>query len=231
MAISPPAWHPGTEEIRRARRKLRRWWRRNGRSFWWREQRDPYVTAVVEVLLKQTRATSSADRIRWFVERYPTPESLAQASLARLTNDLRPFGFHQQRAEHLKALGRALVLRPEALSRSRKRLLSLPGIGPYAANAIRCFVYGYREPVMDVNVARILCRVWSLRVERGEPRKNRQLLDLATAFVDSREPRETNWALLDLGALVCTERKPRCEACPLFDICAYASRAREPQRS
>jgi A/G-specific adenine glycosylase len=216
-------------EIRLARRRLLRWWRANGRNFWWREQRDPYTTAVVEVLLKQTRATSADRHIYSFVQRYPDPQVLCLADLDEIEKAIAPLGFQRQRAEHLQALGWALIENPKALSSDVRSLLTLPGIGPYAAGAISCFAYGRRVPVVDVNVVRILARVWGLHIERGELRKNKELLALAGQFADTTQPRAVNWALLDLGALVCTAHKPRCKICPLTKVCRFS--ADQPQEA
>ena len=214
---------PELDRVRRIRRSLLRWSRLSGRDFWWRHQRDPFVTAVVEILLKQTRASSIHERARLFVERYPTPESLAEASGDQLIEDLAPFGFHKQRAAHLKALGLALTSGGRKISADKDNLLSLPGIGPYAASAIRCFVFGSSEPVVDVNVVRIVERTFGVTYERGEGRRNKDVKRLAAALLAGAQPREVNWGLLDLGALVCRERHPKCEACPLNRACVSAS--------
>jgi A/G-specific adenine glycosylase len=180
------------------------------------------VTAVVEILLKQTRASSVEEEVRSFVEHYPNPEALATASIRRLSKDLVPFGFHRQRAVHLKALGTTLSREGRKISADRDTLLSLPGIGPYAASAIRCFVYGAREPVIDVNIVRIVERVFGVKYERGEGRRNKEVKRLATALLDGGQPRRLNWGMLDFGALVCRERNPRCSECPLNQTCLSA---------
>lgn len=216
------ASRPELDRVRRIRRSLLRWSRASGRDFWWRHQRDPFVTAVVEILLKQTRASSIHEKARRFVERYPSPESLAKVSVEQLTEDLGPFGFHKQRAAHLKALGLALTSGGREISADKNSLLSLPGIGPYAASAIRCFVFGAPEPVIDVNVVRIVERTFGIAYERGEGRRNKDVKRLAMALLAGRQPREVNWGLLDLGALVCRERNPKCEMCPLNRACVTA---------
>ena len=181
------------------------------------------MTALVEILLKQTRADSVEHRIRRFTEQYPSPQALSAASLLDLERDLAPFGFQRQRAAHLKAFGTVLSSNPQMLRRDEKALLSLPGIGPYAASAIRCFVYGARDPVIDVNIVRIVERVFGVAYERGEGRRNKEVKRLAKELLNGRQPREMNWGLLDLGALVCRESKPRCSECPVKEICSSSA--------
>lgn len=207
--------------IRAIRRRLLGWGRISRRQFWWRDQRDPFVTAIIEVLLKQTRASAVEMEAKRFLALYPDPEALAGATEGQLARDLKPFGFHRQRSAHLKALGTALALGERSISPDRDNLLSLPGIGPYAASAIRCFVYGISEPVIDVNVVRIVERAFGITYERGEGRRNKEVQRVAAALLRGRRPREVNWTLLDLGALVCRQRNPLCNECPLSRVCLH----------
>lgn len=207
------------------RRRLLRWGRRHYRSFWWRQLRDPFRIGIVEILLRQTNAKTAEPHIRSFVKKYGTPRALAQAPVERLAVELQPLGLHLQRAQQLRAFGEALDGRDVVFPRSRQQLLSLPGIGAYATNAIRCFAFGYADPVVDVNLARIVQRVFGLDFQRGEPRKNREVARMAGQLLDGGQARRVNWALLDLGALVCTAARPKCDECPLTDLCAMNTSA------
>lgn len=207
-------------DVRVIRRRLLKWGRSHYRRFWWRELRDPYAIAVIEVLLRQTRAETIESSARMFIEKYATPEMLASASLGELRGELRIFGLHEQRAKQLRSFGEAIAAGHRLLNDERS-LREMPGIGPYAASAVRCFAFGARVPVIDVNVARIVSRVFDITPERGELRKNRQIRNKASSLLEGSQPREVNWALLDLGSLVCISGVPRCGACPLDELCAY----------
>lgn len=202
------------------RLQLLKWGGVKGRSFWWRKDRDPYTILIVEVLLRQTRAATVVKEISDFVLKYPSATALADGCIQEIEKDLQPFGLYRQRARQLKLLGQALVS-SGSVPENERELLSLPGVGPYTASAVRCFAFGASEPVVDVNLARIVERVFGLHIERGEPRRNKRLILLAKALLAGESPREMNWALLDLGALVCTARQPRCGLCPLEHLCSY----------
>lgn len=214
---------PTTASVSGARRSLLRWSKTNLTPYWWRSTRDPYALAVVEILLKQTRARTSAAQIRCFLEQYPNPPALAEASSNELLAQLTPFGFQRQRAEHLSALAKRLVEEPQALERPTEELRTLPGIGPYAASAISVFAHGRRETVIDVNVVRIFSRMWSITVPRGELRKSARIKQVAGIYAQTTKPREANWALLDLGASICVARSPHCTRCPLLRQCSHAA--------
>ncbi len=227
MASAQPATSsvvvmPTGIEVRWVRRRLLKWWAHHGREFWWRQVRDPYTVAIVEILLKQTRASTVDLALATFVGRYQTPEDLSRIPEAQLSAELRPFGLHRQRAAHLKQFASAVIEDPQALQGTTSDLRKLPGLGAYAAAAVSVFAHGRRETVVDVNVVRIFSRVWNLSVPRGELRKSQQIAAVAEMYRATSRPREANWALLDLGALVCTAVSPSCLMCPLRTRCAYA---------
>ncbi len=213
---------PTEAEVRWVRRRLLKWWILNGREFWWRQVRNPYTVALVEILLKQTRASTIDRALATFVGQYQTPEDLSRIPEAQLSAELRIFGLHRQRAAHLKQLANAVIEDPRALQGTTADLWKLPGLGAYAAAAVSVFAHGRRKTVVDVNVVRIFSRVWTLSVPRGELRKSQQIAAVAEMYRATSRPRETNWALLDLGALVCTAVSPSCLKCPLRVRCAYA---------
>jgi len=203
------------------RRRLFAWGRAHYRDFPWRRDRDPFRNLVTEILLKQTRA-EGVQRVRTeLLTKYRSAVSLANASVPEIEQVIASLGFGKQRSVQLQALGRALQHQP--IPQGQDKLATLPGIGPYAAAATSCFAFGRREIALDVNVARIIGRIYGVELERGELRKNSDVLRLGRSLIDGARPRDLNWALLDLGALVCRP-KPKCHVCPLADKCRYARR-------
>jgi A/G-specific adenine glycosylase len=114
-----------------------------------------------------------------------------------------------------------------AVPRTRTELERLPGIGPYTASAVLALVYGRAEPLLDVNMARLLGRFLG-PPEGIEAKPTRTLHALALRLVRSKRGLEVNWAVLDFGALVCRERNPLCPECLLRARCQYA-RSRQLQ--
>jgi A/G-specific adenine glycosylase len=212
---------PSPGDVRYVRRRLLRWWNRQGRDFWWRHTHDPYIVAVVEILLKQTRASTVERAIDAFVRKYASPIDLVKVAEQALADELRPFGFHRQRAAHLSQFAQAVIDNPRSLMASTAELRRLPGLGLYSSAAVSVFAHGRRETVIDVNVVRVFSRVWGISVPRGELRKSAKIAAVAAKYASTSRPREANWALLDLGALVCTESRPKCFECPLRTCCAY----------
>jgi A/G-specific adenine glycosylase len=210
------------EHISWLRRRLLSWFACDGRTFPWREPgRTPYEVVVAEVLLQRTTAVGVARAYPGFVEHFPSWTALAHAPLDCIENALRPLGLWRQKALALQQLSQSIEECGGVLPRTRTELERLPGIGPYTASAVLAIVYGRAEPLLDVNMARLLGRFLESS-ERSEARPRRRLHALALRLVKSKRSLEVNWAVLDFGALVCKARRPLCPECPQRARCTYA---------
>ena len=209
-------------------RNVLRWAKSNIRGYSWRdERRNPYEILVAELLLKRTTAAAANHLYQGFLEKYPTVDDLAQSTEAELAHDLISVGLHIQRAKAVSKLAHYLIEHeagstPDTLD----RLLKVPGIGSYSARAVLSFGYGKPAAVLDVNVVRVLTRVF----RQGLPKRptTKLLQELADNLLPEEAHRDFNFALLDLGALVCRYDKPKCNLCPLVDVCDYTDSNKKP---
>ncbi|MET1129152.1 MAG: A/G-specific adenine glycosylase [Thermoproteota archaeon] len=202
--------------------RLLEWWRRNKRSFPWRETGDPYRLLLAAILLRKTRAENVAPVYAALVERYPEPQRLAEASVEELEELLRPLGLHRTRARQLARLARELVERYGGrVPCAPEELAGLPGVGPYAANVVGAAACGRRVAAVDVNVARVVSRLFGVKPRRA-PHLDEAVLEAAQRLVEAGPPRDVNLALMDLSAKLCRPRRPRCWECPLRELCSYA---------
>ncbi|HEY7694413.1 MAG TPA: hypothetical protein VH816_18905 [Gaiellaceae bacterium] len=180
--------------------QLLAWFAEHGRDLPWRRTRDPYAVLVSEVMLQQTQVARVVPRYLEWLERWPTPESLAAASPADAIRAWQGLGYNR-RGLALHRAARIVAERgwPDDLT-------ELPGVGPYTAAAIGNFAFGRPVLPVDVNVGRVLSRTGA---EFGS---------------------EVAQALFDLGATVCLARVPRCGVCPLAGDCPSAGRRYEARR-
>ena len=216
------------ERIPWLRRRLLSWFKRNGRSFPWRDpERTPYEVVVAEILLQRTTAAGVARTYAGFVERFPSWVALAQSPLGELENTLRLFGLWRRKAQAFQHLAQSIEANGGVVPRTRRELERLPGIGPYTASAVLAIVYGQAEALLDVNMARLLSRFLGSS-EGAEASLKRRLRTLALLLVRGKRPLEVNWAVLDFGALVCKAGRPRCQECPLRARCQYAGSPPRP---
>lgn len=208
------------EKIEIVRENLLSWFKRNGRSFPWRETRDPYRILVAEIMLQRTRAEQVVPVYEEFIRRFPDIESLAKTEKETVREYFSRLGL-LWRADLVVDLAKELIARfGGVIPPDREKLLSLPGVGDYIADAILSFAYGMDVAVVDSNVCRVLGRVFGLK-QHGEARRDRRFRELAQKLVPHGKSREFNWAMIDFASMICIPRKPKCGECPLKSVCAY----------
>lgn len=197
------------------------WYEENGRSFPWRDITDPYVILTAEMLLQRTHAEQVAETFPYFIKKYPTVKRLAEAPVEDIKSVIGVLGI-SYRAARLKALAQIVLDKfGGRIPEDREDLLSLPGIGMYATNAVLCFAFGYRVPIVDSTVVRIFERVFGFHSRRKKLANDKELWLLGEKLMPDKRYRDYNYALLDFGALVCTAINPRHGECPITDICLY----------
>lgn len=207
------------------------WYEKNGRNhLFWRQTENPYHILASEVMLQKTTVKQVRNLIQKFTERFPTPESLAEASIDEIEDMITPLGMEHRRAPRLRKMGELLVRRYEGRVPDCERdLLSLPGVGPYIANSVLYLAFGKEVPILDTNIVRIIERVFDIRSSKARARTDKELWNFVRDMTPEGMSRKVNLSLLDFGALVCTARKPKCHDCALNAICiAYLKGATQP---
>lgn len=211
-----------------------KWFEREGRTFSWRSVEravrrpagepvsDPYMILISEVMLQQTQTARVAEKLPEFLEKFPTVQALAAASRGELIRAWQGMGYNR-RALRLQETAIAIVERYGGVfPRDPAELASLPGLGPYTASAVACFAFGDEVPVVDVNIIRVLSRIF-FKCHTPEQLMPRATVDrLAGAIAPRGDYYRWHQALMDLGATICTARRPACERCPIADICLSA---------
>ena len=71
-----------------------RWYEENGRSLPWRETRDPYAIWLSEVIFQQTRIAQGTDYWHRFMRRWPTVETLADATEDEVLKEWQGLGYY-----------------------------------------------------------------------------------------------------------------------------------------
>ena len=202
------------------------WWSVNKRQFPWRDTTNPYKILIAEILLHRTRAEQVLPVYCQFIKEFTSLESIASSDINRVLNLLTPLGL-TWRSKALHKMAVEIMSKydgkvPESLA----DLLSLTGIGPYIASAVRCFAYGYSEAVIDTNTVRIAGRLLNIKVTDGS-RRSRLFKDTLQHLLDNENPKDFNLALIDLGASVCRPSMPDCVRCPIKSYCAFYQDSRE----
>jgi A/G-specific adenine glycosylase len=205
--ISPPT----------VRRKLLDWYERCHRDLPWRRTSDPYRIWLSEIMLQQTRAQAVVPYYHKFLDRFPTVETLAAASVDEVLACWSGLGYYS-RARNLR-LGAQQIVAAGEFPRDHASLLELAGVGEYTAAAVASIAFGLPHAVLDGNVMRVLTRLLNEAGEISSALIRLRLKTVAHELLDRENPGRFNQAMMELGATVCVPRSPQCAACPLVAVC------------
>jgi A/G-specific adenine glycosylase len=212
------------------RRALLKWYREHGRDLPWRRSRDPYAILVSEFMLQQTQVATVIPYYHEWLRRFPDFSSLALATESEVLHAWQGLGYYA-RARNLHATAKVVMqehggvfpIEPE-------KMRALPGLGRYTANAVATFAFDQSVPIVEANIARVLARLFDMRLPIDSSAGANKIWDLATSLLPKQNASGFNSALMDLGALVCVARQPKCEICPARGMCAAEHPAELPNK-
>ena len=177
--------------------------------------RSPWELLVATVLSAQS-TDAQVNRVTpaLFAEA-PTPGAVAQASVRRLEELIRPVGMFRRKAASLHRMARQVLDRYGGdVPQSLEGLTELDGVGRKTANVILGTAYGLPAITVDTHVGR-LARRMGLSGERDPERVEGDL----TRLLPAREWTVFCHRMIHHGRQVCTARKPRCSECRLVEFC------------
>lgn len=178
-------------------------------------------------MLQQTQVKTVLGYYERWMARFPTVTALAQAADDDVLHAWQGLGYYS-RARRLLAGARAVQERHSGrLPQTVEALLALPGIGPYSAGAIASIAFGQREPLVDGNVVRVLCRLFALEGDPAKAPLKNEIWRVARELVPADKPSEFNQSLMELGATICTPISPRCAECPVAKQCQALALGKE----
>jgi A/G-specific adenine glycosylase len=171
-------------------------------------------------MLQQTQTSTVVPYYLRFIQRFPTVQALAEASIDDVLKLWEGLGYYR-RAHNLHRAARIVVAEHGGqLPRDEKALLALPGVGRYTAGAIRSIAFAESAPVLDGNIKRVLARLDDIeeRIDLRETEK--RLWARAAALLPAHRPGDFNQAMMELGATICLPGIPACNVCPVAAFCA-----------
>ncbi|NWQ89303.1 MUTYH glycosylase, partial [Burhinus bistriatus] len=217
-------------EIEALRGNLLAWYDRCKRALPWRTLGGIGASTLIpallpavwvsEIMLQQTQVATVIDYYNRWMQKWPTLQALAQASLEEVNELWAGLGYYS-RGKRLQEAARKVVSELAGqMPRTAEDLQKLlPGVGRYTAGAIASISYGQATGVVDGNVIRVLCRLRCIGADSSSPAVIDRLWDMANALVDRSRPGDFNQALMELGATVCVPKAPLCRECPVKQHC------------
>ena len=180
------------------------------------EYEEPYRLLVAARLAAQCTDARVNKVTPVLFGRYPTIEALAGASVADVTEIVRPCGLGNTKARDIVEMCGLIITRHGGvLPDEIEQLLELPGVGRKTANLIIGDVYGKPAIVCDTHCIRIT-NLMGLASSKNPLIVERQLREILC-------PEKSNdfcHRLVLHGRAVCKARSPDCPACCVRKLCA-----------
>jgi len=195
------------------------WYRQNKRPLPWRKNINPYHIYISEIVFQQTRIDQGISYFNNIIDKYPDFISLSEAREKDFLNVWQGLGYYSRAHNILKAASIIAEKYNGELPADYKKLLSLPGIGPYTAAAIGSIAFGLPYPVVDGNVKRVISRLRCIGIPIDKNELTNEIQDLLNQQIHHFDPSDFNQSLMELGALVCTPANPACPHCPVRKFC------------
>lgn len=164
----------------------------------WRKVRDPYAILLSEVMLQQTQVSRVVGRWEEWLDTFPDAASLAAAPNTPVLQLWQGMGYNR-RALNLKRAAEAIVERfGGEVPRSRKDLLSLPGVGPATCAGVRAFAFAEPDVYLETNVRAVFLH----ELFRGRDAVSDKEVAALVELTCPKGPEVRDWyyALLDYGA-------------------------------
>jgi A/G-specific adenine glycosylase len=217
------------EQAQNVRQRITGWYKKRKRILQWRFTTDPYEILVSEIMLQQTQVSRVKMKLPLFLKRFPDFSTLASAPKSDVVRAWKGMGYNN-RAVRLHEIAKIITAQHGGtLPEDIEELKQLPGIGEYTSHAVACFAFRRRVPVVDVNIRRVLSRIFEKMKSPGENLNDKELWLMAKNILP-RDAYTWNQALMDFGATVCTARKPLCSDCPVNDLCLSMKYLARPEK-
>jgi len=179
---------------------------------------SPYQLLVAVILSAQCTDRRVNMTTPAIFERYPDPQSLAQASFEELFPLVRSISYPNNKTKHLIGMAGMLVDKFHGeVPLTVEELVQLPGVGRKTANVITSVVDNQPNMAVDTHVFRVSARI-GLTVNAKTPlATEKQLLQ----FIPRDQVHVAHHWLILHGRYICVARKPKCEQCGLRPACKY----------
>lgn len=151
-------------------------------------------------------------------EAFPTPESMARASLETIYDYIKSVSYPNNKARSLLGMAKMLVEEFDGdVPSDIDSLMRLPGVGRKTANVMLAVVWNQARMAVDTHVFRVSERIGLTTGSRTPLATEKTLCANIPAELI---PKAHHWLILH-GRYVCKARRPDCLNCGLTHACRY----------
>lgn len=178
---------------------------------------NPYETLVAVMLSAQCTDRQVNKVTPALFERYPTVESMAQASVEDVYAMVKSCGFKTKASNIVEACRLIMQRHGGEVPGDMKALMDLPGVGQKTANVVLANAFGIPTIAVDTHVFRVSNRIGLVQAKNVEETERQ----LQKAIPQKDWVKAHHWLIFH-GRRVCHARNPQCASCAIQPLCRAA---------
>lgn len=156
-----------------------------------------YKIWVSEIMLQQTQVSRVLEKYKSFLKKFPTVQTLAQASQAEVLKEWVGLGYNRRALNLWRGAKMVVVEYKGRLPKEVAQLEKIPGIGHYTARAIATFAYNQKHAFIETNIRTVFFNHF---FNGQEVVSDTEILELVEKTLPQENFREWYWALMDYGS-------------------------------
>lgn len=178
---------------------IKDYYKKNRRSFPWRDHIDPYHVVVSEIMLQQTQTKRVLQKFTPFIERFPSFQALASAPLHDVLAEWSGLGYNR-RGIALHEIAKKITFEFDGkLPLLPAILKTFPGIGSATSCSIVAFAYNLPTVFIETNIRSVFIHFF---FPESSSIDDTSILELVGKTLEQENPREWYYALMDYGVLL-----------------------------
>lgn len=199
------------------------------------KQRDVYFTMVSILISLRTTLENETRATEAFLDRYDSPEQVATADPSEIAEVIRVAGMPDRKAQSIIKATQYVIdeldndwerFRDMDIDEAREELMKIPGVGQKSADCLLELGLDLPTIVIDVNMLRVVTRLFNLEGAEKPNLANREQLERAKKQIEDSLRKDgylyqiVHTMLLLHGKNTC-KSNPNCASCMLRDKCQY----------
>ena len=197
---SSPSPRYSLSEISTFQQDIKNFYKKYGRVQPWRHSENTYHVFISEIMLQQTQIPRVLEKFPQFIDRFPTFQALAAATLEEVIAAWQGLGYNR-RARFIREIAIKICNDHNGVLPSDPDvLITFPGIGPATAGSLCAFAYNKPVVFIETNIRRVF--IHSFFDPKEAKVHDNELYSLVKAALDYDNPREWYYALMDYGTML-----------------------------
>lgn len=213
--------HKSSEKLLRVMREgFCSFYKKQGRSYPWRQTKDPHQILLTELLLQRTKSETVSREWKEIVNSSILTGEGYKISTRKLNGVVKRLGIFSRTTSIKLVFSKLFQYHKTRVPMNYDELMNLPGIGSYIAAAVRTFAFNIPDFPVDSNAFRFIQRYFGVNI-RGKKSEARQIREFMNKIINPKNPKQFVYGFLDFCSIVCKPSNPSCSGCFLKKPCVH----------